>query len=94
MRIVDIGLGKQNMQASELKEIIEQHWLWIETNGMQGTRAKLDEDLRDDLQIYSLVVLLDTLDTKYMSYVKLLSSQGRVGWCQYYKTLFMLEEIS
>ncbi len=54
-----------------------------------------DGDMKfiDVLQISSLVVLLDTLDTKYMSYVKLLSSQGRVGWCQYYKNLPMLEEI-
>ena len=55
-----------------------------------------DGDMKfiDVLQISSLVVLLDTLDTKYMSYVKLLSSQGRVGWCQYYKNLPMLEEIN
>ena len=48
----------------------------------------------DVLQISSLVVLLDTVDTcGGLSYVKLLSSQGRVGWCQYYKSLPMLEEI-
>ena len=64
------------------------------------TYHPLDGDMKDGdmkaicvLQISSLVVLLDTLDTKYMSYVKLLSSQGRVGWCQYYKSLPMLEEI-
>ena len=46
------------------------------------------------LQISSLVVLLDTVDIcGGLSYVKLLSSQGRVGWCQYYKSLPMLEEI-
>jgi hypothetical protein len=61
-----------------------------------NTCHPLDGDMKfiDVLQISSLVVLLDTLDTKYMSYVKLLSSQGRVGWCQYYKSLPMLEEIS
>ena len=65
-----------------------------------NTYHPLDSDMKDGdmkfidvLQISSLVVLLDTLDTKYMSYVKLLSSQGRVGWCQYYKSLPMLEEI-
>lgn len=65
-----------------------------------NTYHPLDGDMKDGdmkaigvLQISSLVVLLDTLDTKYMSYVKLLSSQGRVGWCQYYKSLPMLEEI-
>ena len=65
------------------------------------TYHPLDGDMKDGdmkaigvLQISSLVVLLDTLDTKYMSYVKLLSSQGRVGWCQYYKSLPMLEEIN
>jgi len=60
------------------------------------TDHPMDDDMKfiDVLQISSLVVLLDTLDTKYMSYVKLLSSQGRVGWCQYYKTLPMLEEIN
>ena len=64
------------------------------------TYHPLDGDMKDGdmktigvLQISILVVLLDTLDTKYMSYVKLLSSQGRVGWCQYYKSLPMLEEI-
>lgn len=47
------------------------------------------------LQIFSLVVLLDTVDIcGGWSYVKLLSSQGRVGWCQYYKSLPMLEEIN
>lgn len=46
------------------------------------------------LQISSLVVLLDTVDIYGgWSYVKLLSSQGRVGWSQYYKSLPMLEEI-
>lgn len=46
------------------------------------------------LQISSLVVLLDTVDIcGGWSYVKLLSSQGRVGWSQYYKTLPMLKEI-
>lgn len=61
-----------------------------------NTCHPLDGDMKfiDVLQISSLVVLLDTLDTKYESYVKLLSSQGRVGWCQYYKTLPMLEEIN
>jgi hypothetical protein len=29
------------MEASELKEILEQHKLWIETNGAQGKRANL-----------------------------------------------------
>ena len=65
------------------------------------TYHPLDADMKDGdmkaigvLQISSLVVLLDTLDTKYMSYVKLLSSQGRVGWCKYYKSLPMIEEIS
>jgi hypothetical protein len=29
------------MEASELKEILDQHKLWIETNGVQGTRADL-----------------------------------------------------
>lgn len=60
-----------------------------------NTCHPMDGDMKfiDVLQISSLVVLLDTLDTKYMSYVKLLSSQGRVGWCQYYKSLPMLEEI-
>jgi hypothetical protein len=29
------------MEASELKEILEQHKLWIETNGVQGQRADL-----------------------------------------------------
>jgi hypothetical protein len=61
-----------------------------------NTCHPLDDDMKfiDVLQISSLVVLLDTLDTKYMSYVKLLSSQGRVGWCKYYKSLPMIEEIS
>ena len=27
------------MEPSKLKEILEQHKLWIETNGVQGTRA-------------------------------------------------------
>jgi hypothetical protein len=36
------------MEASELKEILDQHWLWIETNGVQGTCASLTgADLRD-----------------------------------------------
>jgi len=30
------------MEASELKEILEQHWLWIETNKAQGKRANLE----------------------------------------------------
>jgi len=35
------------MEASELKEILGQHKLWIETNGKQGERAKLQgADLR------------------------------------------------
>ena len=29
------------MDASELKEILDQHKLWVETNGMQGERANL-----------------------------------------------------
>jgi hypothetical protein len=29
------------MEASKLKKILEQHKLWIETNGVQGTRADL-----------------------------------------------------
>ena len=29
------------MEASKLKEILEQHTLWVETNGMQGQRANL-----------------------------------------------------
>jgi len=29
------------MEASKLKEILKQHRLWIETNGVQGTRADL-----------------------------------------------------
>ena len=29
------------MEASELKEILDQHKLWIETNGVQGQRANL-----------------------------------------------------
>ena len=29
------------MEASELKEILEQHKLWLETNGVQGERADL-----------------------------------------------------
>ena len=29
------------MEASELKEILDQHKLWIETNGVQGKRADL-----------------------------------------------------
>jgi len=34
------------MKASELKEILEQHRLWIETNGVQGQYANLsDADL-------------------------------------------------
>ncbi len=43
-----------------------------------NTCHPLDGDMKfiDVLQISSLVVLLDTLDTKYESYVKLLSSQG------------------
>ena len=65
------------------------------------TYHPLDGDMKDGdmkaigvLQISSLVVLLDTVDTcGGLSYVKLLSSQGRVGWCQYYKSLPMLEEI-
>ena len=61
-----------------------------------NTCHPMDGDMKfiDVLQISSLVVLLDTLDISWMVYVKLLSSQGRVGWCQYYKTLPMLEEIS
>jgi hypothetical protein len=61
-----------------------------------NTCHPLDGDMKliEVLQISSLVVLLDTLDMSWMLYVKLLSSQGRVGWCQYYKTLPMLEEIS
>ena len=30
------------MEASKLKEILEQHKLWIETNGVQGERANLE----------------------------------------------------
>jgi len=30
------------MDASKLKEILEQHKLWIETRGKQGTRANLE----------------------------------------------------
>jgi hypothetical protein len=41
MRIVNIGLREQNMEASELKEILDQHRLWIETTGAQGKRAIL-----------------------------------------------------
>ena len=61
-----------------------------------NTCHPFDGDMKfiDVLQISSLVVLLDTVDIfGGLSYVKLLSSQGRVGWCQYYKSLPMLEEI-
>jgi len=35
------------MEASKLKEILDQHRLWIVTNGVQGERADLkDADLR------------------------------------------------
>ena len=30
------------MEASKLKKILEQHKLWVETNGMQGQRANLN----------------------------------------------------
>ena len=36
------------MEASELKEILDQHKLWLETNGVQGERADLTRaNLRD-----------------------------------------------
>ncbi len=42
------------MEASELKEILEQHKLWIETNGAQGqgadlTRANLTNTILPDI---------------------------------------------
>ena len=40
MRIVNIGLRKQNM-TPELNQVLEQHKLWIETNGAEGQRANL-----------------------------------------------------
>ena len=40
MRIVNIGLRKQNM-TSELNQVLDQHQLWLETNGMHGQRACL-----------------------------------------------------
>jgi len=40
MRIVNIGLREQNMEASELKEILDQHKLWLDGNG--GSRANLE----------------------------------------------------
>ncbi len=30
------------MEASELKEILEQHKFWIETNALKGQRANLE----------------------------------------------------
>ena len=46
MRIVNIGLREQNMEASELKEILDQHQLWIDGKG--GSRANLcGSNLRD-----------------------------------------------
>ncbi len=42
MRIVNIGLREQNMEASKLNEILDQHRLWIETKGKQGNFASLE----------------------------------------------------
>jgi len=39
MRIVNIGLREQNMEASKLKEILDQHQLWLAAKG--GSRANL-----------------------------------------------------
>jgi hypothetical protein len=40
MRIVNIGLRKQNM-TPELNQVLEQHKLWIETKGKEGVCADL-----------------------------------------------------